>query len=105
MAEQTSNIPIPDPSVLTTDLLRREVAALKEILTMRINAVEQANLKFSEGIERVPTQLDREIDKVTKLFSERFAGIVTQISERDVRTNSDKEAAKVSVAAALQASK
>ncbi len=105
MPEQQLNVPVPDPTTLTTEALRRETAGLKELLLTRIEAVEKANQVFTEGIQRVPTILDREIGKITALFQEKFTGIGNQIAERDVRTTSDKQAASVSVAAALQAQK
>lgn len=95
----------PDPSVLTTAMTRHEITALRDLLFTRIEAVEKANQVFADGIQRVPTILDREIAKITLLFQEKFSGIATQFAERDVRTTSDKQAASVGVAAALQAQK
>jgi len=41
--------PIPDPTALTTEQLLREVNALKELLTMRMDGMENAvRLRFSE---------------------------------------------------------
>ncbi len=52
MAQQRElNIPVPDPSVLTTEQLYREIAALKELLAARDALV---NEKFN-GVGERPT--------------------------------------------------
>lgn len=72
--------PIPDPTALTTDQLRREIGALRELVEAR-----------SDG--------DR------KLNDERFLGIETQFVERDKRTEQTTHDNKVAVDAAFAAAK
>jgi hypothetical protein len=72
--------PVPDPTVLTTDQLRRELGMLRELIEARI-----------EGDD--------------KFVAERFAGIQKQFEERDIRTKLQVDAASTAVSAALQAQK
>lgn len=100
-----NNIPIPDPSVLTTEQLRRELDKLQELIYSRMDAMERAAEVLDENVNRQPTILDREMDKLNLLTAERFNSIAVQFKERDVRTDQDKLAATTAVNAALQAQK
>jgi hypothetical protein len=68
--------PGPDPSTLTQeelrrsrseilDILRREIAALKEIVTVRLDAADKASVLLAGNVERVPTLLDRIAGELT----------------------------------------
>ena len=78
--ESTKSTPVPDPTSLTTDQLRREIMSLRETIEARM-----------EG--------DR------KLNDERFRGIETQFLERDKRTEQTTHDNKVAVDAAFAAAK
>jgi hypothetical protein len=78
-----SNIPIPDPSAITTEQigkakteLRSEfvaaVAALQSIIQTRLDAMDKAAAVAEQNINRVPTTLDREAGKLKELFEEKF---------------------------------
>ena len=106
------NVPNPDPSNLTMELVQREVSNLRQLLEIRINAIEKAADVFSEGLNRVPTVLDREIAKVFSLTAEKFAsqqvqftGVQLQFSERDVRSKASETAAQTGLTTALAAQK
>jgi len=83
--------PDPDPTILTTENLRREISNLKDLLT--------ANIAASK--ELVISELNSQI----AVTQERFVGIATQFIERDRRTDQLSLADKTAVAAALQAAK
>lgn len=107
MAENTSApiiIPNPDPSALTTALVEREISLLKEMVNLRLMAVESAAATFAEGLTRVPTVLDREIEKVSELTAERFRSIDNRFTERDVRAEKVELAQKEFAAAQAVAS-
>jgi len=72
--------PVPDPTSLTTDQLRREITSVRELIESR-------------------TDGDR------KLNNERFRGIETQFLERDKRTEQTTHDNKVAVDAAFAAAK
>ena len=108
MAIQTQRFPttpIPDPTTLTTDQLRRELAALRDTVETRLDAMDKAAQLFHENLTRVPTDTDKQISHLKELHEEKFASIQTQFDERDVRSAASEDAAKVAVNAALQAQK
>jgi hypothetical protein len=113
----------PDPSTLTTAQLVRELNSLKELLTVRIGAVEKAQEKFEENISRVPTEVDRGVKTLRELLEvmldtekqertiqsalmdEKFAGVQTQFDLLDRSTREKAELADKALSAALSAQK
>src|ERR1700683_3253958 len=109
-------LPRPDPSRLTTDQLRRELSALREILTARLDGMDRATALLSETVNRTPTVIQTEIAHLRELMNEKlgslggkaeekFSSIELQFAERDVRTNQAAIASAQALAAALQAAK
>jgi hypothetical protein len=116
-----------DPSALATAALLREVAILKEqfkdqlqgevkVLDARISAIDRATVVFEANLNRVPTEVQKEISHLESLIDERFSSaqqqvqsldrqIALQLTERDVRSDKQTEAAQTAVTAALQAAK
>lgn len=108
--------PVPDPTLLTTQQLTREIAALREILEAQIrgqSSIFEARLGgMDKAIELVQVASDRQsgstsekIDGLRKLHEEKFHSIGLQFVERDVRTETMARDSKVAVDAALQAAK
>ena len=100
--------PIPDPTVLTTAALTREVASLKELMFTRLDAMDKAVDLLGE----IPTDTDKQIGHLKELFTskldvvdERFDSVQTQFIERDTRAEQTSRDSKVAVDAALQAAK
>jgi len=116
MADDTIHLSHPaDPSLLTTQLMLREVAALKAIfderfdsITVRLVAMDKAQNLFETNLTRVPTEVDKQIshvrEVVDKMFStveERFSSIAIQFQERDIRVHQMSEALDKNLQAAL----
>ena len=97
--------PVPDPTSLTTEQLRRELSALREILTARLDGMDTATELLSATVNRTPTVIQTEIAHVRELADERFTGIDKQFAERDVRTEQAAKASKEALDAALLAAK
>jgi hypothetical protein len=108
--------PVPDPTTLTTEQLRRELSALREIITARLDGYDTATSLLSETVNRTPTIIQTEIAHVRELMTEKltslggsaeekFRSIEKQFEERDVRTNQAATAAGEALKAALQAAK
>jgi len=104
--------PTPDPTVLTTQALLREVQALKELFDQRVDAIEKAVAVAHENMVRVPNETDKAIQHLREVFEERFstllekfAGVQTQFKERDTRVEQTARASKEALDAALQAAK
>ncbi len=127
MAETPGNIPIPDPSILTTEQLRRELASLREILETRLTGMDTATDLLALRLERLTSEFmsrldhqrsDRDdqlaalrealvgqIDLVRAVMIEKFAAVDTRFMERDTRTEQTAEQSKISLDAALAAAK
>jgi hypothetical protein len=118
-----SNVPIPDPSLITTEQinnaraeLRAEIKeaanAIREIIEIRLSGQNREHALVQEDIKRGVTDAASANERLGALFDEklngiltRFDGIAVQFRERDIRTDQDKIAASTAVNAALQAQK
>ena len=126
--------PRPDPTLLTTQQLLRELTSLREILAARLDAMDRAAEVLSETVNRTPTAIQTAIANLRDVYDERFNSIniqsgerlrslqtqladrsetldqrfdsiAQQFSERDVRTEQAATASASALAAALQAAK
>ena len=95
----------PDPSVLTTLQLHRELTSLRAVLEARLDGMDRAMVLFSDNLTRVPTDTDKQVGHLKELHDEKFVSIQKQFNERDVRTEQATIATKIAVDAALQAQK
>jgi hypothetical protein len=111
-----SNIPVPDPSLITTEQIERaktelrlefqhRLESVEKITQTRLDGIDRASVLLDANVNRVPTLLDRVTAQIKELFDEKFIGIQKQLAERDVRAENDKVAAQTAVNAALQAQK
>lgn len=99
MASPTQIIrPDPDPTLLTTENLRREIANLKELQETRLSASAASTAALHDLILA-------KIEVLSSVTGQRFASIETQFAERDKRTEQLSLADKTAIAAALQAQK
>lgn len=108
----SGSTPIPDPTLLTTEALKREISALKELMTTRLDAMDKAMSIFSENLQRTPTDTDKQIGHLKELIfgrfdtvAEQFNSVQTQFVERDVRVEHTARDTKTAVDAALAAQK
>jgi putative NIF3 family GTP cyclohydrolase 1 type 2 len=126
-AYSPSNIPIPDPSLITARVIaevraelreefREALRAQQELLIstgvsrhekamLRIDAVERAAEVFEESLNRVPTVLDREVNRLEALFVERLNAVGIRIDTFHTLADALRANAKEAVAAALVALK
>lgn len=104
-AMQPGSVPVPDPTLLTTEQLTQRIAALKELVETRLNAMDRASQLLHENVTRIPTETDRQVMHLRETSDEKFSSIQLQFVERDVRSKAAEIAAQVAVGAALQAQK
>jgi hypothetical protein len=115
--------PVPDPTLLTTQQLLREMGALRELLESRLDAMDRAATVLSETVNRTPTAIQTAVANMEAVYTERFAGVQSkfderghtfdvrfhgieqQFAERDVRTGQAQQASDQALNAALQAAK
>jgi ABC-type transporter Mla subunit MlaD len=96
---------VPGAPYLTTEELRRDVSALREILQARLDGMDRAAVVLSDTVTRTPTAIQTAISHLKELHDEKFSSIELQFLERDVRTNQAATASAQALAAALQAAK
>jgi hypothetical protein len=104
------NTPTPDPTVLTTEALIRAVNAERdyvdgqiEVLEERLRAIDVATRLLNETVNRVPTDVQREVSHLTSLMDERLRSIGLQFAERDTRQEREARDNKLAVDAAFAA--
>lgn len=105
MSDDVTRVPIPDPTILTTVQLNREIAALKEVVFTRLDGMDKALNLVNDVALRVPSAVDSAISHLRDLHEEKFKSIALQFSERDTRSEQGSRDSKVAVDAALQAAK
>jgi hypothetical protein len=103
---QRQNIPIPDPTVLTTEALRREIDHLRELLEAQLSDIAQEVSEFKRNHEEKHRDVvEAAVRHLDELCAEKFAGVQRQFDERDVRTEQAFKASTEAVTAALAAAK
>jgi Fe2+ transport system protein B len=101
-----SNIPIPDPSVLTTESLNREVNHLRELIEVQIAQLADQLERYSDRHqERHREVVDRAVDHLRELCQVKFDQVNLQFEERDKRFEETRDASVATVEAALAAAK
>jgi hypothetical protein len=102
-------LPVPDPTVLTTQQLTREILAIRELIEARLDGMDKAINLIQAQSDRAPQHIDSAITaavgRLQELHSEKFESIATQFKERDIRTEQTSRDNKVAIDAALQAQK
>ena len=87
---------IPGPPYLTTEELRRDVSALREILQARLDGMDRATVVLSDTVNRTPTAIqiavgnlrelaEEKLDSASRVSAERFESLVNRFAERDER--------------------
>lgn len=68
-----------DPSPLTTQLVWREVASLKELLTSRLDDMEKAIRVAHDDLVRVPTDVQKQVATLKELHEQKICAIQKDI--------------------------
>lgn len=97
--------PRPDPTVLTTQQLLREVAMLRELLETRLGGMDKAIELVRLDTAKSPAFVADQIHQLQALHEEKFRSVAVQFVERDIRSEQTSRDSKVAVDAALQAAK
>ncbi len=90
--------PVPDPTILTTQQLMREIASLKELLVSRLDAMDKAVTLLNDGASRSPT-----INEVYLQHEEKLSSIHQHFEERDKRFEQAAVVHSTAISAAMKA--
>jgi cation transport regulator ChaB len=115
-ANQTDSRPVPDPTVLTTQQLQREIATSRELVETsmgglrgtfeaRAGGIDRAIAILQSFVDVLPGQVRAAVAHLQELHEEKFRSIETQFLDRDKRADQTSRDSKVAVDAALQAAK
>jgi hypothetical protein len=69
-----------DPSALTTQMIWREIAALKELLTSELDALKKGIDVAHEDLVRVPTDVQKQVGTTKELLIEKIDAINKSMS-------------------------
>jgi methylmalonyl-CoA mutase N-terminal domain/subunit len=102
------NVPVPDPSVLTTAALEREVGHLRELFSGQIEDIAKDLARFQDNHdERHRDVVGAAISHLKELCEVKFHNVETRFEERDLRfaqrDADSNEAIKAALAAAKEA--
>lgn len=108
--------PNPDPTILTTQQLLREIATSRELVESKVDGLQAMFETRLDGMDkaieilnkisdRAMSTIAESVSQLQKLHEEKFRSIATQFAERDTRTEQTSRDSKVAVDAALQAAK
>ena len=86
--------PVPDPTLLTTELTLREIATLKELLQSQTSDIRHSIDRIESQLNTRHSAIREDSERLQVLFEEKFTSIALQFSGNDK-----------AVAAALQAQK
>lgn len=95
--------PIPDPTLLTTQQLFRELATLERLINARLDAMDKAVALLHEQVGKTPSEIDLQVSHLKELHDTRMRGLrdlMTTHGEYIQKQFVEKDAA---VAAALAA--
>ena len=97
--------PVPDPTVLTTQQLSLGLAALREIIETRLDAMDTATELNKAATDRIPVLICEKVAALKRVQDEKFQSIDKQFSERDTRADKIAELGQKALEAALSAAK
>lgn len=97
--------PVPDPTSLTTDQLRREITALNTLISTRLDAMDKAVsvLQLIADKQPKPDVLQERTIALRELIMERFQTDSVKFVELDKRTEALTAAGKIAIDAAFKA--
>jgi hypothetical protein len=103
-------VPVPDPTVLTTEQLVRALAQQEKFflsvidgIKIRLDAGDKAITLLQETTDRQPQRTEAAVNQLKSLADEKFMGVQQQFEERDVRTEQLASATEKAVVNALAA--
>jgi hypothetical protein len=104
------NLPQPDPTTLTTDQLLRTAQAERDyvdgridVLIERLSGMDRATQLLSDTVNKVPTEVQREVGNLGNVMTEKLLSVDKQFAERDTRTERESRDNTLAVGAAFAA--
>lgn len=98
--EQTDLVPRPDPTLLTTAQLLREIGGLRELLSARLDGMDKAIRLLQANADKQPStaEVNGAVDHLGVLLDEKEKSILQQFLQRDTAVGAALQAAEKAVA-------
>lgn len=87
------------------ELLKVAGVGRHEKALLRIEAIEKTHETFKEDLNRIPTNLDREVNRITELFDEKLRSVQSDITTLRDFTQAMRETNKTRIDAEFAATK
>jgi DNA-binding transcriptional MerR regulator len=122
-----TNLPVPDPTRLTTQLVDRTFGAFREVFEVRFAELDRAIALATSQVDRIPADTDAkgsqlradvdrqvlalrelilsQIESIKGVNAEKFQALDIRFTERDVRVEQAARESRMSQDAALAAAK
>lgn len=97
---QHGSVPVPDPTLLTTEALRRDIGALRELMEARLAAIAKLE---DERIKALELRMEWDAARVAEEVKAGHQYYDAILSERDRRYEEQSTAAQRAIEAALDA--
>lgn len=114
----TGLVPVPDPTLLTTQALADKVAGLRDIIETRLDGYDKAIVLIRDQLNREPTPSavrgeihqfksvgDTRYEGLRDLYQEKFDGVKNQFDLRDVQQTRQDAARETALVNALSTAK
>lgn len=94
-----------DPSELTTQMMVRQIAALKELLTAEIEGIKKAIDVAHDDLVRVPTEVQKQISFVREVQEIKIANLEKQFELIEKQRVEQKSDTRLAIDDALKAAR
>jgi hypothetical protein len=81
--QSSTTVPVPDPTLLTTQQLIREMASLRELLETRLDGMDKAIMLIQAQADRIPSSTDIALQRLQELLDNKLANVQAQFDARD----------------------
>ena len=91
------SVPVPDPTKLTTDAVALAKQEIKDFFDVQIAGLVKEETRMRAIIDEIPTLTDDKLRHLRELLEEKFVGVKTEFTMRDIALAAAFKAAEAAV--------
>jgi hypothetical protein len=95
--EKRGSVPVPDPTKLTTDAVALAKKEIKEFFEVQIEGLIKDEERMRAIVEEIPELTDDKLKHLRELLEEKFVGVKTEFTMRDIALAAAFKAAEAAV--------
>jgi hypothetical protein len=95
--EERGSVPVPDPTKLTTDAVALAKKELTSFFDVQVSGIKSDLAKLWAAIEAIPGLSEEQIKHLRELIEEKFVGVKTEFTMRDIALAAAFKAAEAAV--------